>query len=275
MSDAPPSPPHARPALMPWVAAAVIALVLHASFVGWALSHAQPEEIEDEAAGSPMRIDLVALTAVAPDEIAPHTGEPSPEIAPQLATPPAEQSEPPPPAEKTDIDIEQRSLEESAVALPKPAPEEVKENSETEESEKPAPPQPAVVAAVAPQEASAPPAATAPPAPVSTATTEGLSPSARKSKATWQKAMITHIDRYKRFPEEARAGNKMGEVLVEFTMSRAGRVLSQRLVEASGSAALDAEAGAILARAEPLPAPPADISGETFTLLVPIRFKIR
>ena len=81
MSDAPPSPPHARPALMPWVAAAVIALVLHASFVGWALSHSQPEEIEDEAAGSPMRIDLVALTAVAPDEIAPHTGEPSPGLA--------------------------------------------------------------------------------------------------------------------------------------------------------------------------------------------------
>lgn len=264
-----------RQPLLTWAGAAVLAIALHAGLVGWAMSETQAEEIEDEVAGSPMRIDLVALSAVASEEIAPRTGEPAPEIAPQLATPPAEQAEPPPPAEKTDIDIEQRSLEESAVTLPKPAPEEVKEESDSQENEKPTPPQPAVVAAVAPQEASAPPTAVAPPAPVSSAVTQGLSPSVRRSKATWQKALITHIDRFKRFPEAARSSNASGEVLIEFTMSRAGKVLSQRLVEASGSSVLDAEAGAILARAEPLPAPPAEMTGETFTLLVPIRFRIR
>lgn len=269
------TPAHGRSSRLRWSVAAALALALHVGLVGWALCETQIEEMEDEVAGSPMRIDLVALAAAAPEEVAPRTGEPSPEIAPQLATPPTEQSEPPPPVEKTDIDIEQRSMEESAVTLPKPAPEEVKENSESEESEKPTPPQPAAVAAIAPQEASAPPAANAPPAALTTSVSLGLSPSARKSKATWQKALITHIDHFKRFPEEARTSNTTGEVLIEFTMSRAGKVLSQRLVEASGSRALDAEAGAILARAEPLPAPPAEIGGATFTLLVPIRFRIR
>ena len=47
------------------------------------------------------------------------------------------------------------------------------------------------------------------------------------------------------------------------------------MVKGSGLAVLDAEAVDLLTRAAPLPLPPVDVRGETFHLVVPIRFRLR
>ena len=62
---------------------------------------------------------------------------------------------------------------------------------------------------------------------------------------------------------------------VRFTMDRQGRVLSAALERSSGHAALDREALALLERAQPLPAPPAETPGERITLTVPVEFFTR
>lgn len=64
-----------------------------------------------------------------------------------------------------------------------------------------------------------------------------------------------------------------GTATVAFKIDRSGKVLSAQVVASSGNKALDAEALALMQRASPVPAPPADISGETLFLKVPIRFK--
>ena len=52
-------------------------------------------------------------------------------------------------------------------------------------------------------------------------------------------------------------------------------MIASRVVRSSGSSALDEEALAVLQRASPLPAPPAQVGGTTFDLTLPIQFRIK
>ena len=257
-----------------WMLAGVFATTLHASVIAPAFLQPVETPVEDEADGLAAPIDIVALAAV-PEEVATRSGQSTPEIAPQLASPTATPVEPPPEAEKNDIQIEQRSMEQAKVAMPMPSKEESKEKTETTEEQPPTPPQPDATAAAAAQDAASTPTVSAPVAAEARAVSLGLTPSARKSKATWQKALVTHIDKFKRYPEAARAKSSTGEVLVAFTMNRAGDVLTHRIIAGSDTSALDEEALAILTRAKPLPVPPSDVAGELFELAVPIRFKLK
>jgi protein TonB len=132
------------------------------------------------------------------------------------------------------------------------------------------------------QQAAPVPLTTAPPRVVSTetaATTAGPVPgtSAIPSsvRASWQKALIRHLNRFKRYPESARSRGIQGIVEVEFTINREGRVVASRVTQSSGSPTLDAEALATLRRANPLPAPPVQAAEATLDLALPIHFRIR
>ena len=60
-----------------------------------------------------------------------------------------------------------------------------------------------------------------------------------------------------------------------FTMNRDGRVLSAPITRSAGWDEVDAETLALMHRAEPLPAPPADVPGDPLTLTVPVSFLVR
>lgn len=79
---------------------------------------------------------------------------------------------------------------------------------------------------------------------------------------------MAHLNRFKRFPSGASGGTAQ----VAFSIDRAGRVLSSRLIGSSGDPALDAEAVAMMRRASPVPAPPSSVGGGSITLAVPVRF---
>jgi protein TonB len=87
--------------------------------------------------------------------------------------------------------------------------------------------------------------------------------------------LLAHLNRHKHYPRAARARREEGVVTLSFTMDRNGRVLARYIAKSSGSAALDAEALAMLQRAEPLPAFSASMGGETRSFNVPIRFSLR
>jgi protein TonB len=91
--------------------------------------------------------------------------------------------------------------------------------------------------------------------------------------ATWRKELLSHIDRYKRWPETDRAYHLEGEVTLEFTLDRAGRIVVSHVLHSSGSAVLDDAAMSTLKRATPLPMPPLHASDEALHLTLPIRFQ--
>ena len=80
------------------------------------------------------------------------------------------------------------------------------------------------------------------------------------------------LERHKRYPDRARRMRQQGVVTVEFAIDGQGRVLSQRVVDATGFELLDGEATALLERANPLPAPP-DGKARSFTM--PVVFVLR
>jgi protein TonB len=85
---------------------------------------------------------------------------------------------------------------------------------------------------------------------------------------------MSHLNRFKRYPDAARARGLRGVTNVAFTIDRSGRVMSAQVAQASGSTLLDEEAVAIIQRSSPMPAPPLDTPGETFDLVLPIQFQI-
>jgi periplasmic protein TonB len=107
--------------------------------------------------------------------------------------------------------------------------------------------------------------ATAPPAAV---------PSAAAVRR-WESDLVAHIERFKRYPAEARARGEQGLARVAFAIDRDGRVRESHVVQSSGSAELDHEAIAMLARAQPMPRPPDHVSSRELSFVVPIRFNIR
>ncbi|HLI20349.1 MAG TPA: energy transducer TonB [Stellaceae bacterium] len=169
-------------------------------------------------------------------------------VAPQLAAPP-EEAKPPEP------------LPREATAPPSPAPVIA---APLPPKPKPVRP-PQITAAPAPAEAQP---SSAPPAPVISA------PRPSNAVPNWQSALLARLEQFKRYPALAQFRRQQGVVYLHFTMDRQGRVLSARIEKSSGFDALDDEALALIHRAEPLP-PPAEVSGETLSLTVPVQFFLK
>jgi protein TonB len=151
------------------------------------------------------------------------------------------------------------------VAIEPPAPQEVKRESVPQQS--PRLPAPATTAPQAlPVERAARPAAPTQGQPNRNTTT---------AVPTWKTQVVAMLERNKRYPAAAQSRREQGVAQVFFSLDRKGRVIESRIVRSSGAAALDEEALALLRRAQPFPAPPAELPGERVDLSVPIRFNLR
>jgi periplasmic protein TonB len=91
----------------------------------------------------------------------------------------------------------------------------------------------------------------------------------------WESDLVAHIERFKRYPAEARARGNQGLARVAFAIDRDGWVRASRIVQSSGSAELDQEALAMLSRAQPMPRPPSRVPSSELSFTVPVRFNIR
>ena len=155
----------------------------------------------------------------------------------------------------------------------KPEPEPPKQTAVVAELEQPKPePKPQVKPPV-PRTTAAPrnPLHTAsiPAAPAPGSTTTSVLP------PDWINVLFSHLLRYRQYPNSARDARQEGVVTVSFTMDRNGHVLSRHLVRSSGYAALDAEALAMIERAQPLPAFPPQMTAASRSFTAPIKFTLR
>lgn len=220
-------------------------LGLHAGLAFWALfwhPQATPIELPPPA----VMIELEPLPPAAPKPAPPpppvvqEQPQPEPKIveAPKPKIALAPKPKPKPPKPKPPKPVEQ----------PKPTPEPPQE----------APPAP-------PAETQSKPAA------------EQLAAVSATSKAkeTWQSKLLSHLARYKKYPEDARRRGFEGTTRVRFSVDRDGNVLSIELAGTSGSASLDRATLAMIRRAQPVPKPPAELlDGNSLEVVAPFVYSL-
>ncbi len=107
------------------------------------------------------------------------------------------------------------------------------------------------------------------------AMSEGLTDQEKQEITEWQKAMVLRIAKAKSYPASARKKGLEGEVMVKFTLDRYGAVLACEVHTSSGHVELDRAALEVFDGLGKLPTPPNHLSGDSFTLVVPLNYVIR
>jgi TonB family protein len=109
--------------------------------------------------------------------------------------------------------------------------------------------------------------------PRSIAPSPGSGDSAVRQRATWEKELAAHFNRFKRYPADR--AMQSAEVIVGFVLDRLGHVVSARIVKGSGDASFDEAAMAMLRRSDPVPAPPSAIPDANLSFTVPVDFRVK
>jgi protein TonB len=236
-----------------WIVSGAIVVLAHGALAAAIAWH------EEDAPAEPAAAIVVEF---APVPVAPSNQEtdipPGPEqvMSEMVEEKPEQKIEPveePPPEVKPAPNPE--------VAIQPPTPEV------TPQPQEPRPPAPTT---------SAPQAAPVETAAIPAAPVQGQ-PTPKSSNAipTWKTQIVALLERNKRYPPEAQSRREHGVAQIFFSLDRMGRVIDSRVVRSSGAQALDEEALALLHRAQPFPAPPAELSGPHVDLTVPIRFNLK
>jgi periplasmic protein TonB len=247
-----------------WIFAALGALVLHVGGGALAVAH---------------------LRSVEPDDT---FGAPAIEIGLDMTSPQLEQTDlPPGPDAEVSVAspaLAEQKAEVKETELPKDVPTETDDpdrvvtpnnaNKPKEDDSKIAEVQTSASMESVAVEATATPSSEAiPEGTRSVAPAQGTGASAQRLRATWQKELIAHLDRHKRYPAERSL--KSAEIVVSFALDRMGHVLSTTIVKGSGDPAFDQAALAMVRRSDPVPLPPPAVADEGLNFTLPVIFKIK
>jgi TonB family protein len=253
----------ARPLVSPsMIVAAVVALVLHALLFGAVYFAGQSTDEPDELGTNAIDVDYVRVAPKLPPTDLP-------------AGPNSDASSPSPPVEEAheivkDPDLPQATPTESEdpdrIVTPDKRKKPVEEKIET-----PKAPALASAASVAAEATAMPSSETSAVAPRSAAPEIGSGDSARRVRTTWQRELIAHLEKHRRYPADR--SNKQVDIMVTFTLDRTGHVVSVGIATSSGDKTFDEAALAMVRRADPVPAPPALVADEGLTFTLPVEFR--
>lgn len=246
-----------------WLAAGALVLALHAGGGVLALGYAQPDEADDLGAAALE----VGLEMTAPRR-EPSDLPPGPEADDAAASPAVVQQKAVddptelPKAVPTETEDPDRIVSPDASHKPQEDETKVKvmETSPSQES-------------VASEAAAAPTSETMKEAPVSAAPVLGTGESARRLRTTWQRQLLAHLDRHKRYPSGAT--HPTGQVTLSFVLDRVGHVVSASVLQGSGDAALDQAALTMIRRSDPVPQPPPLVADEGLNFSIPVVFRAK
>lgn len=248
-----------------WMIALVAALIIHAVLM-IGVHHWPGKNVEYLSGAAPLRLDLVL-------------------IAPSIATDTQ-------PGEKTlsETPIEQPAVKE-ATLTPEPT-KPADTNEPTAELpaavftiETTASPEPLVSVVTHTTKAPVNYSDSTVPVPLTTPTNNSVSASPLTAELTellgekdalpdWHHQLMAHLQRHKRYPPLARQRRQQGTAHVRFSMDRQGNLISNEITQTSGSVLLDRGALTMLGRAQPLPPPPAEVSGQILEVEVPVQFSL-
>jgi len=101
----------------------------------------------------------------------------------------------------------------------------------------------------------------------------GVGETARRAALTWQKHLVAHLDRAKRYPAEG--GGRSVTIKLRFRIDRSGRLQMAEPAAAGQDEAFESAALAMLRRADPVPAPPPEIADAGLTFALPVVFRAK
>lgn len=116
-----------------------------------------------------------------------------------------------------------------------------------------------------------------PPAPVIAATPPPAGPSQAElddAKGRYGNTLWGAIGKQKQYPKVALMRGWQGDVVVELQLDGSGKLKSKKIIQSSGHSVLDEKALEMVEKAAPFPAPPESLRGSSFSIKVPIPFKI-
>jgi len=244
-----------------WIFAAVFVCCAHVAFAAFAIARLnEPEDDDLGAPGIEIAFEL-ASTQTTPAEL-----PPGPESEASAASPPV---------------VEQKTTEKD-VDLPKETPVESEKPDrlvtvEKTDKRKEKEPEPTIKMMKASEESAAQEATAAPSiqnvqqAAKSTTVDQGNGQSQQRARVTWQKELMAHLDKFKRYPAER--SQKSAEILITMILDRTGRVLSANIAKSSGDDAFDHAAVTMVERASPVPPPPPLVADEGLDFSLPVIFK--
>jgi protein TonB len=247
-----------------WIFAAVVALVLHVGGVALAVVHLRTDDPDDTFGTPAIEIGLEMTSPhLEATDLPPGPDAEASVASPALAEQKAEVKETELPKDvPTESDDPDR-----AVALRSP-------NKPREDDSKIAEVQTlASMESVAAEATATPSSEAIPEGPRSVAPAQGTGQSVQRLRATWQKELIAHLDRHKRYPAER--SQKSAEIVVSFALDRMGHVLSTSIVKGSGDAAFDEAALAMVRKSDPVPQPPAVVADEGLSFTLPVIFRVK
>src|SRR5664279_1700260 len=253
-----------KPSRRLWLLAAVAALALHLGGVALAVAHLQNDD-SDDSLGAPaieIGLELMAPRVEATDLPA------GPDADASVASPA----------------LAEQKAEVKETELPKEVPTETEDPDRVvapDDSKKPKEDDPKVAAvetsasteSVAAEATATPSTEAIPEGPRSVAPVQGTGESLRRMRATWQKELVAHLDKHKRYPAER--SQKSAEILVSFALDRMGHVLSASIVKGSGDAAFDEAALAMVRKSDPVPMPPPLVADEGLNFTLPVIFRVK
>ena len=247
-----------------WVVAGLVALGLHVGCLAWASTYLQDDDTDPELGTTAIEIGI--------EPLAPHLNPTN--LAPG---PDAEESAPSPPM------VEQAQLTEPTIQ-PQGTPTETDDPSSIvapTEADKPkqddiptpiAPVNPSI-ATVAAQATAVPTSQLIKEATRSVAPEQGTGTTAQRIRASWQKELVAHFDRHKRYP--VTSSDESGEVVVKLTIDENGHIVSSNIVHGSGYGMFDEAALSMIQRSDPVPRPPAIVAQHGLTFTLPVFFRTK
>ena len=231
--------------------------------------------VEPAATAGAIFIELAPEATSAPALDVPLPVGPQQVQADAAPPPPPEKSQEPPPEERKEDASPADAMPEPIPGLPEVLTAEVSLPAPTPTR----PPDPPRIEATAPPapETTAPQAIAAPMAAVTAAPVASV-PTAPSTTVPpqWSNCIAVLLERNKRYPGHRPLPPRGGAPPhVTFILDRQGRLLSSRIEQSSGIAALDQEALDLLRRAQPFPPLPAEVADTQLRLTVPIKFALR
>jgi protein TonB len=253
-----------KPSRRLWILAAVGALALHIGGAALAIAHLRSDDVDDSLGAPAIEIGLEMMSP----HLEPTDLPPGPDADASVASPA----------------LAEQKAEVKETELPKEVPTETEDpdRAVTPDDQKKPKEDDAKLAAVQTSasmesvaaEATATPSSEAiQQGPRSVAPTQGTGESAQRMRATWQKELIAHLDKHKRYP--ASRSQKSAEIVIGFALDRMGHVLSTSIVKGSGDAAFDEAALAMVRKSDPVPQPPPVVADEGLSFTLPVIFRIK
>jgi TonB family protein len=251
-----------KPSRRLWIGAGLAAIALHVGGAALAIAHLRTVEPDDSLGAPAIEIGLEIMSRAEPTDLPPGPDSDASVASPALAEQKAELKEAELPQDRpNESDDPDRVVTRN------------QSNKPRQEESRTAAAQASASTQSAPAEAAATPGSEAiRKGPRSVAPAQGTGVSARRVRVTWQKELVAHLDRHKRYP--AARSQKSAEILVGFALDRTGHVLSTTIVKGSGDAAFDQAALAMVRRSDPVPPPPPLVADEGLNFTVPVIFKV-